>query len=284
MKNYELLYILPSNMTGAEIKSTFLEIEKEIEKSGAKKLVTLLDHPFLSKTEMSKEEGSEELKNIPVIKRKLAYPIEKNRFGFYCLFNFSAEEKNLKKIEYYLKMNKTVIRHIVIQADPMNEEQLKLLHKLFARKKSEQDKEADKEKADKEKRKAQKEERTRGKTPVKTEKEKVEEVKEEVKEEEKVETKEEEIETPKKKTAEVKKKEKEAEEVKEEKETKTPEEETEEVKKEKKEVKKEKEVEEEKKAEKEEKKEKKPASKKKAKVKLEDLEDKLDEILEDTML
>ncbi|MCK4918913.1 MAG: 30S ribosomal protein S6 [Candidatus Pacebacteria bacterium] len=265
MKNYELLYILPSNMTGAEIKSTFLEIEKEIEKLGAKKLVTLLDHPFLSKTEMSKEEGSEELKNIPVIKKKLAYPIEKNRFGFYCLFNFSAEEKSLKEIDYYLKMSKTIIRHFILQADPMNEEQLKLLHKLFARKKAEQEKEADKEKSDKEKRKARKAERAEEKSPVKIKEKKEEEkIKEDVKEDkkdEKVEEKKEEVK---------------------EKEVKTSKEEKEDTseapkKKEEKKVKEEK-------VEKEKKEDKKPASKKKAKVKLEDLEDKLDEILEDTII
>ena len=266
MKNYELLYILPSNMTGAEIKSTFLEIEKEIEKLGAKKLVTLLDHPFLSKTEMSKEEGSEELKNIPVIKKKLAYPIEKNRFGFYCLFNFSAEEKSLKEIDYYLKMSKTIIRHFILQADPMNEEQLKLLHKLFARKKAEQDKEADKEKADKEKRKTRKAERAEEKSPVTTTKKKVviekEDIKKEEEKSEKVDEEKIEVEEEKVKTSK---------EVKEDK-AETP------KKKEVKEVKEEKEIKE------DGKEDKKSASKKKPKVKLEDLEDKLDEILEDTMI
>ena len=280
MKNYELLYILPSNMTAVEIKSSFLEIEKEIEKLGAKKLVTLLEHPFLSKTEMSKEEGSEDLKTIPVIKKKLAYPIKKNRFGFYCLFNFSAEEKSLKEIEYYLKMSKIVIRHILLQADSMNEEQLKLLHKLFARKKSEQDKEADKEKLDKEEKRAKKDMRAKEKTPAKIEEKQIEEVKEkEVKKEkeaaeEKTEIKEEKV---KKVIEEKKVKKVEASKAKEVKEVEV------EKKVEKKEEKEEKEKKE-KKTEKEKKKDTKSASKKKSKVKLEDLEDKLDEILEDTMI
>ncbi len=147
MNNYELLYILPSNMTGEEIKSAFGDIEKEILKMGGKKLETLLDHPFLSKTEMSKEEGSEELKNLPVVKRKLAYAIKKNRFGFYCLFNFSSEGNKLKEIDKYLKMNKNILRHFMLQADPMNREGLAQLQKLFARKKAEQEKESKKEEA-----------------------------------------------------------------------------------------------------------------------------------------
>ena len=139
MKNYELLYILPSNMAGGEIKIAFLEIEKNILKLGSKKLETLLDHPFLTKAETSKE-NTEELKGLPIIKRRLAYPIKKNRTGFYCLFNFSSEPNNLKEVDNYLRMNNTVIRHLIIQADPITKEKIQLLEKLFARKKAEQEK------------------------------------------------------------------------------------------------------------------------------------------------
>ena len=140
MNNYELLYILPSAMTGAEIKATFLEIEKKIEGFGGKKLITLLDHPFLLKTEVSKEEA-DELKDLPIIKKKLAYPIKKNRFGFYCLCNFSSDGKILQELDKYFRMNNNVLRHIIVQEDSMNKEELKQLQKLFARKKAEQDKE-----------------------------------------------------------------------------------------------------------------------------------------------
>jgi len=164
MNNYELLYILPSNMTGKEIKSAFGDIEKEILKMGGEKLETLLDHPFLSKTEMSKEEGSEELKNLPVVKRKLAYAIKKNRFGFYCLFNFSSEGNKLKEIDKYLKMNKNILRHFMLQADPMSKEGLAQLQKLFARKKAEQEKESKKEEAKTAEEQKKKEERKISKT------------------------------------------------------------------------------------------------------------------------
>jgi len=121
MNNYELLYILPSAMTGTEIKTTFLEIEKKIEGFGGKKLTTLLDHPFLLKTEVSKEEA-DELKDLPIIKKKLAYPIEKNRFGFYCLYNFSSDGKILQELDKYFRMNNNVLRHIIVQEDSMNKE------------------------------------------------------------------------------------------------------------------------------------------------------------------
>ncbi|MCK4592517.1 30S ribosomal protein S6 [Candidatus Parcubacteria bacterium] len=238
MNNYELLYILPSNMTGAEIKSAFRDIEKEILKIGGEKLETLLDHPFLSKTEMSKEEGSEELKNLPVVKRKLAYVIKKNRFGFYCLFNFSSEGNKLKEIDKYLKMNKNILRHFMLQANPMSKEELAQLQKLFARKKAEQEKENKKE----ETKTAEEQKKKDDRKILKTEEKKKKEImpKEDIEKKDEI------------------KKEKADEKI-------TPQE---------------LEKEEGKKKEKEEK----GASKKKKKIKLEDLEDKLDEILEDSMI
>ena len=155
MNNYELLYILPANMAGKEIKSVFSEVEKNILKMGGEKLETLLDHPFLIKAEVSKEEGSEELKDLPIVKKRMAYYVKKNKFGFYCLFNFSSEPENIKEIENYLRTNNNVLRHLIIQANPMSKEERKKLEKLFTRKRAEQEKEKIKEK--KEERKAEKE-------------------------------------------------------------------------------------------------------------------------------
>ncbi len=272
MNNYELLYILPSGMTGMEIKSIFEEIEKEIKNMGGEKLETLLDHPFLLKTEISKEEGSEELKNLPVIKRKLAYPIKKNRFGFYCLFNFKSEGTNVKEIDKYLKTNSRILRHLLLQADPMTKEGLAQLQKLFARKRSEQEKESKKEELQTAKEEKEKDDRK----VLRERKEAVEkEVKEEgvaplIKEEYKKEAKKEALAIP------------ESEEEKEK--TIITEKEIGEREVEKKEAKEELMGKEEKETTEEQPKEKKKAAKKKKKIKLEDLEDKLDEILEDTMI
>jgi len=141
MNNYELLYILPANMAGKEIKTVFQDIEKNILKMGGEKLETLLDHPFLIKAETARDEESEELKNLPIVKRKMAYLVKKNKFGFYCLFNFQSEPKNIVEIETYLRMNKNVLRHLITQANPMNKEERKELEKLFTRKRAEQEKE-----------------------------------------------------------------------------------------------------------------------------------------------
>lgn len=262
MKNYELLYILPANMTGKEIATNFKEINKNIEKFSGTMLETLVDHPFLIKNEISKEEEAEELRGLTIIKKKLAYPIEKNKVGFYCLVNFSLEGKDLKELDTYLKMNASILRHLIVQEDPMSKEGLAELQKLFARKRAEQEKE------EKEGRKEE------IRTPKKEERIERKEVKPEVKDE----VKEEKKEIIKEETKEIVKEEK-----KEDKETAKEEEKEEKTKKAAKKVKEEKT--EKKEEEKEEKKGKKrDDGRRKKKIKLEDLEDKLDEILEDTMV
>ncbi|MFA6096160.1 MAG: 30S ribosomal protein S6 [Candidatus Paceibacterota bacterium] len=275
MTNYEVLYILPSSLTSKEIADNFKDIRENIEKLGAKMLVTLVDHPFLVKAEASREEETEELKGLTIVKKKLAYPIKKNKIGFYCLINFSIEGADVHKIDRYLALNNTVLRYIIVQADPMTVDELALLHKLFARKRAEQEKEEkDREKEEREAREEKKEARIE--KPVFKEMKK-EEAKEEVKEEA----------APKEEKKE-EKEEVEAKKEKEKKEVKKEKEEEKAPKKEKKEVKKEKTAPKEEKSEeseeepKEEK--KKDSGKRKKKIKLEDLEDKLDEILEDTMI
>lgn len=283
MTNYEVLYLLPSNLTSKEIADNFKDIKENIEKLGAKMLVTLVDHPFLVKAEASKEEETEELKGLTIVKKKLAYPIKKNKIGFYCLINFSIDGADVNKIDRYLALNNAVLRYIILQADPMTPDELALLHKLFARKRAEQEKEEkDKEKEEREAREEKKE--VRIEKPVMKEVKK-EEVKEEApKEEEKKEA----VEVKEEKKEKVEEKEEKEEKKKEAKKEKAPA--KEEPKEEKKKAKKEKasreEGKEEKTEEAEEPKEekRKDSGKRKKKIKLEDLEDKLDEILEDTMI
>lgn len=254
MKNYELLYILPASETSEEIVKNFQDVQKNIEKFGGVILETLLDHPFLTKAGMSKEDEPDEIKALPLVKRKLAYLIKHERFGYYCLVNFAAEGEKIEEIDEFLRLNKIVLRHIILEADPMTKEALDRLHTLFARKKAEQEREAAESSKGKEDRKpARKESEGEKKEVVKEaepiEKAAVEEKKAEpaVVEEATVKVEEEKVEEAVKKEV-VKK--------------------VEEVKTEKSEAKKEKE----------------DSKSKKSKIKLEELEDKLDAILEDTIV
>lgn len=231
MKNYELLYILPASQTSEEIVKNFQDVQKHIEKFGGNMLETLLEHPFLTKAGMSKDEESDEIKALPVVKRKLAYTIKHEKFGFYCLVNFSAEGKKIQDIDEYLRLNANVLRHIIVEANPMTKEEFEQLQTLFARKKAEQEKEeAENGKPKEETRRSIKKESVEEKEVIKEDLAEVSETKKEKTaaeaEETKVEASESEL---------------------------------------------------------EEKKEESKASKK-SKIKLEDLEDKLDEILEDTIV
>lgn len=264
MKNYELLYILPASLTSEEIVKNFEEVKAQVEKFGAVMLETLLDHPFLTKAGMPKDEEPDELKAITLVKRKLAYPIKHEKFGFYCLINFSAEPKKMEEIDEYLRLNHVVLRHLVTQADPMTKEQLETLETLFARKKAEQEKEEAEKKsseAKEEPKRIFKREETKA-AEVKTEAPVAEaEVKEEAKEEAPA-------------VGETKEEVKEEAAPEAEPEEKAPAVEEKEEKKEKKTstTKKEDGIKEEKK------------TSRKSKIKLEELEDKLDEILEDTII
>lgn len=141
MKNYELLYILSASKTTEEIVKDFQDVQKHLEKFGASMLTTLLEHPFLTKSGMPRDEEPEELRVLPMVKRKLAFPIKHEKFGYYVLVNFQAEEKKIEEIDEYLRLHSESLRHIITQADPMTKEQLELLETLFARKKAEQDRE-----------------------------------------------------------------------------------------------------------------------------------------------
>jgi len=247
MKNYELLYILPASETSEEIVKNVQDVQKHIEKFGGTMLETLLDHPFLTKAGMSKEDEPDEIKALPLVKRKLAYPIKHEKFGYYCLVNFAAEGKKIEDMDEYLRLSKTVLRHIILEADPMTQEELDRLHTLFARKKAEQDKEeAENGKGKEDRKPARKEVEVEKKETPKEEK-----PAEEVKEEKKEEVKEKEV-----KAVETKKEEIEVAETKEEIKIEEP----------------------------ETKKKKEDSKSKKIKIKLEELEDKLDEILEDTIV
>lgn len=253
MKNYELLYILPASETSEEIVKNFQDVQKNIEKFGGKMLETLLEHPFLTKAGMSKEDEPDEIKALPVVKRKLAYLINHERFGYYCLVNFEAEGKKIVEIDEFLRLNKIVLRHIILEADPMTREGLERLQSLFARKKAEQDKEeAENSKGKDDRKSARKETESVKKEEVKEAEPVMEEIVEEKVAEKPEEIKEEAVEEKAAPKAEEVKEEKKEEPVKE---IKAP------------------------KAEKKE-----DTKGKKSKIKLEELEDKLDAILEDTIV
>lgn len=63
------------------------------------------------------EQGGEVVKVDEWGKRKLAYPIEKYREGYYVLMNFNAEADVPKELERMFKITDGVLRYIVVREE-----------------------------------------------------------------------------------------------------------------------------------------------------------------------
>lgn len=89
--HYEILFIIPNKFTDDEAKTVSASVEKVIADSGGK--ITLRE--FWGK-------------------KRLAYEIKHNAFGYYSLFEFDLEGKNLAKIDTALRLSTDVLRHQIV--------------------------------------------------------------------------------------------------------------------------------------------------------------------------
>jgi small subunit ribosomal protein S6 len=92
MKTYELTYIIPEKFEEKEIP----QISEKIKK-------------LLPDGKIIKEEFWG--------RRKLAYPILKNNFGYYITLVFETEPENIKKITNKLKLAEDIIRYLIVQSE-----------------------------------------------------------------------------------------------------------------------------------------------------------------------
>lgn len=102
--NYELSFIIGPNVPETEHKA----IEQEI-----------LDNLKKMKANISKAPYA-------IGRKKLAYPIKKQKHGFYVFLEFELEEKSgLKDFEVKLKHDPKILRHLIIKKDKLSEEEAK---------------------------------------------------------------------------------------------------------------------------------------------------------------
>ena len=95
MRYYELLYIVNPNLENDRVKNIIDEIDKEV----GKYKVSIINHYLWGK-------------------KRLAYPINKNKYGIYLLLHFGAEQFDfLKDFERFLILDKSVIRHQLVRLD-----------------------------------------------------------------------------------------------------------------------------------------------------------------------
>lgn len=90
MNTYELMYILPSSLT---------------EEEAPKKATTIND--LLAKHQVTI------VQDIDLGKKKLAYPIQKDRYGYYRLVEFTAEPAVLGDLDTTLRLSRELLRHLI---------------------------------------------------------------------------------------------------------------------------------------------------------------------------
>ena len=95
MSFYETLYIVDPNLENKSLEKTMIEIGKELEKTKSK----IINHRVWGK-------------------KRLAYPIERQKYGSYILIQFEGGDQQ-KMVEYdtWMKLNNSVLRHMTVLLD-----------------------------------------------------------------------------------------------------------------------------------------------------------------------
>jgi len=94
MNKYELLYILEAKLDDATREKEIEKVSKQIVKGGGEVELTT--------------------KTAPWGLKKLAYPIDYKKEGFYVLVNFASPADAIAPLEHSLKLTDNVIRYKVI--------------------------------------------------------------------------------------------------------------------------------------------------------------------------
>jgi len=95
MSFYETLYIVDPNLENKSLEKTMIEIGKELEKTKSK----IINHRVWGK-------------------KRLAYSIERQKYGSYILIQFEGGDQQ-KMVEYdtWMKLNNSVLRHMTVLLD-----------------------------------------------------------------------------------------------------------------------------------------------------------------------
>ena len=91
MKNYELMYIIPSQSSDEEKEALIAQVNGMIEKDNGK------------------IESVERIGN-----KKLAYEIQKKREGYYVLVNFTADASVPNTLSSLLSITNNILRYVVV--------------------------------------------------------------------------------------------------------------------------------------------------------------------------
>ena len=95
MRYYETIYIVNPNLDNEVLDKTMLEIGKELDKTKSK----LINHRVWGK-------------------KRLAYPIEKQKYGSFILMQFEGgDQSKMVDFDTWMKLNESVLRHMIVGLD-----------------------------------------------------------------------------------------------------------------------------------------------------------------------
>ena len=108
--HYELLFVLPNKFTEDEAKAVSVRTEAILTEQGG--VITYRE--FWGK-------------------KKLAYPIKQNIYGYYSLMEFDLEGKQLAKIDKALRLSNEIIRFLIIKKKVKSEAEIQRQAKITAK-------------------------------------------------------------------------------------------------------------------------------------------------------
>ena len=95
MRYYETIYILNPNLDNNTLSNILVEIAKELAKTKSK----VINHYNWGK-------------------KRLAYPIDKQKYGSYIILQYEGGDKSkINDFDTWLKLNNAIIRHMTILLD-----------------------------------------------------------------------------------------------------------------------------------------------------------------------
>ena len=94
MRNYEIMFILSTQLTDEEKQAGAAFVEDTLKAAGA--------------TEVKTEIWGD---------RKLAYPIKKKENGYYVLTTFQADGTQFTEIESKLNINESILKYMIVKND-----------------------------------------------------------------------------------------------------------------------------------------------------------------------
>ena len=95
MRYYETIYIVNPNLDNNTLSNIIVEIAKELAKTKSK----VINHYNWGK-------------------KRLAYPIDKQKYGSYIILQYEGGDKNkINDFDTWMKLNNAIVRHMTILLD-----------------------------------------------------------------------------------------------------------------------------------------------------------------------